>query len=62
MSEKVFRDLRDYFGTYTKMAALIGVSITAVQNWRRAGAIPAGSAIKIERLTGGQFKAVDLAE
>jgi len=51
-----------HFGTQVILAQRVGVSQTAVSHWVVQGYVPAGSAVKIERLTRGKFKAVNLVE
>ena len=52
--------LRDYFGSYTKMAAALGVTPQAINDWKVKRKIPPMSAIKIEQVSGGKFKAIEL--
>ena len=57
-AEKVVK----HFGTQVILAQRLGVTQTAVSHWVVRGFIPAGSAVKIEKLTRGKFKAIHLAE
>lgn len=52
--------LKQWFGSYTKLAYALDITPMAINYWRVSGKIPAGSAVKIERLTNGEIKAVDL--
>lgn len=52
--------LIDYFGTKAKMARALKVSRGVVTFWATRG-IPAHKAIMIEKVTGGVFKATDIA-
>jgi DNA-binding transcriptional regulator YdaS (Cro superfamily) len=61
MTEERFFDLVAYFGSQSKMAMELDVSRSAVSHWRERGVIPAAHAIKIEIITEGEFKAVELA-
>lgn len=49
-----------YFGTQSNMADALEVTQGAVSQWITAGGVPAGQAIKIERMTKGRFKALDI--
>ena len=55
-----FVALTKHFGTQAAMAKAVGVTPSAVSQWMQRGIIPAEHAIVIERLTDGEFKAVDL--
>jgi hypothetical protein len=44
------------------MAGVLDISSQNLQHWIRNGEPPAAMAIKIERLTYGKFKAVDLVK
>lgn len=61
MTEDQFFDLIAHFGSQSKLAQELDVSRSAVSHWRERGVIPAAHAIKIEIITDGEFKAVDLA-
>lgn len=49
----------EYFGGKAKLACALGVERAAVSWWLRNG-LPANRAVQIERLTNGEFKAVDI--
>jgi len=51
-----------HFGTQVKTAEALGITQCAVSQWVVQGFVPAGSAVKIEKLTRGKFKAVNLVE
>jgi len=44
------------------LARYLDVTPQAVKNWYDAESIPAGRALQIEKLTNGEFKAVDLCK
>ncbi len=52
----------EWFGSQKRMAEALGVDKAAVCQWVAAGKLPPARAIQIERLTGGEFKAVDIME
>lgn len=56
MLEEIF----EYFGGKSATARILGVAPPAVSQWVIDG-LPAGRAIDIERISGGHFKAVDIA-
>jgi hypothetical protein len=63
MSEQTMLDkLFEHFGGPNKMAGVLDISSQNLQHWIRNGEPPAAMAIKIERLTYGKFKAVDLVK
>jgi DNA-binding transcriptional regulator YdaS (Cro superfamily) len=55
----VYHKIISHFGTQAALARALGVSRVAVTLWKTEG-IPSHQAIKIERITGGKFKAVDI--
>jgi len=61
IDEKLNR-LKAYFGSYTKVAIALEITPQAINEWRVRGKIPALSAVKIERVTKGAIKAIELAE
>lgn len=61
IEDKLIR-LKAYFGSYTGLAVALGITPQAVNEWRVSGKIPALSAIKIEKLTEGKIKALELVE
>lgn len=56
----MFQKLIDQFGSASNMARALGVTRGAVTQWGIDG-LPSKQAIEIEKLTGGKFKAVDIA-
>ena len=56
---QVLDALIEHFGTQAELARRLGVDRAAVNQWAKTG-LPARRAVEIERLTGGEFKAVDL--
>lgn len=55
----MFEEILEHFGGVAKLARLLGVSQPAVSQWRHNG-ISKSCAIKIERLSDGKFKAVNI--
>lgn len=53
-------ELIEHFGNQNQMAKKLGVTRAYIWQWVKAGKVPARQAIKIEELTDGKFKAVDL--
>jgi DNA-binding transcriptional regulator YdaS (Cro superfamily) len=51
----------EWFGSKANMARALGVDRSAVTQWVKDGGLPAARAVEVERLSGGRFKAVDLA-
>lgn len=49
-----------HFGTQYKLAEALGVTESAVSQWISTGGLPARRAIKVEQLTKGEFKAIDI--
>ncbi|MBE0471206.1 MAG: helix-turn-helix domain-containing protein [Methyloprofundus sp.] len=48
-----------HFGSQAELARRLGVDRAAVNQWMQTG-LPARRAVEIEKLTNGQFRAVDL--
>ena len=46
----------DYFGSQSRMASGLNVSIQMVHNWKRRGQIPLGWQIYLESYSNGQLK------
>lgn len=55
-----FKELFEHFGSQNKLAGVLDVSTQAISAWKYEGYIPAYNAVKIERISEGKFKAVDL--
>ena len=60
MSEIHFKQITDWAGSQADLARLLGCSRAAVSLWRHTG-IPAYRAVQIERLSGGKWKAAQIA-
>ena len=58
MLDKIF----EHFGGKNKTAGVLDVTSQSLQHWINNGEPPAAVAIKIERLTYGKFKAVDMVK
>lgn len=57
----IYRQVMEHYGTQQKMADAIGCSQTLVWRWLNGKAtMPTHFALKVEKITGGKFKAVDL--
>lgn len=46
----------DYYGTAAELSRQVGVSKSAVSQWKKKGVVPSGVAYKIESMTGGALK------
>ena len=55
------REAVEFFGTQADMARALGVSAAAVNQWIKAGEIPAGRALQIEALSNGKIRGLELA-
>ena len=53
-------DVIEHFGNQAELAKALKVDPAAVSQWLSNGYIPPRRAIKIEMITDGKFKAVDL--
>ena len=62
MKEDVLSEAIAWAGGKSALARRVGVTRSAVSHWIKRGRVPAESALKIERLSCGLFKAVDLYE
>lgn len=62
MTEKnIYRQLVKHFGTQVKAAEAIGCDQSSLSNWCRGKVKPSAQvAFRIEKLTEGKFKAIDL--
>lgn len=56
------KEVSEYFGSQSELAEKLGLTRQAITLWKIKGVIPPVSAIEIERITNGKFKAVDLTE
>tara|TARA_R100000951_G_scaffold68295_1_gene57639 strand:+ start:899 stop:1078 length:180 start_codon:yes stop_codon:yes gene_type:complete len=54
--------LLEHFGSQYQIAKRLHVSRAYVCQWFAAGKVPPLMAVKIEKITDGKFKAVDLVE
>lgn len=54
--------LFDWFGGKKRTAEALGVDAAAVSQWIKWGYVPPANALKIERITHGEFKAIDLSK
>lgn len=65
MTEKTeegeLKRLIEHFGSKAHLAAELGVTTVAVDKWLLAGRLPPARAIQVQRITEGEFKALDLA-
>lgn len=50
----------EWAGGKSALARRVGVGRSAVSHWIRRGRIPAANALKVEELSEGRFKALDL--
>lgn len=57
----MLEDIIEHYGGKLALAKALGVSPPAVTLWCQLGRIPPRRAIEIEKMTGGKFKAVDIA-
>jgi DNA-binding transcriptional regulator YdaS (Cro superfamily) len=56
MIEKII----EHFGGQAKLARVLNIDRSAVNQWLKSGTMPPYRAIQIEILTNGQFKAKDI--
>ena len=49
-----------FFGSQVAIAEILGVTESAVSQWISTGGLPAKRAVKIEMLTKGEFKAINI--
>jgi hypothetical protein len=49
-----------HFGSKSRLARAVGTTRQAINGWRARGVVPPSKAIRIEMITGGKFKALDL--
>lgn len=57
--QHTLHEIFKHFGSRSILAELMGCSPQALTNWSRRG-VPPHAAIKIERLSEGHFKAVNM--
>ena len=57
----MINDIVVLFGGQSGLARRLGVTDAAVSQWVADGVFPYRRAVEIERMTGGQFKAVDIS-
>lgn len=62
MSEEMKLLLAKFNFNKSSLARFLDVSPQAVKNWYDAETIPAFRAVQIEKLTDGEFRAVDLCK
>ena len=62
MSERMKLLLAEFNFNKSDLARCLGVSPQAVKAWYDNGSIPAKQALRIETITEGKFKAVDLCK
>jgi DNA-binding transcriptional regulator YdaS (Cro superfamily) len=58
-NEKIIQKLIEHFGSKAEMARQLGIERQNVTYWLNEG-VPAIQAVKIEMITNGKFKAVEL--
>lgn len=58
-NETIISELVEHFGSKAEMARKLGIERQNITYWSNEG-VPAIQAVKIEMLTDGKFKAVDL--
>jgi DNA-binding transcriptional regulator YdaS (Cro superfamily) len=58
-NENTIKELVEHFGSKAEMARRLGIERQNITYWSNEG-VPAIQAVKIEMLTNGKFKAVDL--
>lgn len=56
----MIQEIIQRFGSQVELARQLGVTQAAVAQWVADGNVPPYRAIQIERITAGQFKAVDI--
>tara|TARA_S200002703_G_C3785706_1_gene242226 strand:+ start:1018 stop:1200 length:183 start_codon:yes stop_codon:yes gene_type:complete len=54
--------LFDWFGGKKRTADALGIDPAAISQWIKWGYVPPANALKIERITNGEFKAIDLSK
>ena len=56
----MLKEIIKWFGSQVELARQLGVTQAAVAQWVADEKVPPYRAIQIERITDGQFKAVDI--
>ena len=56
----MLKEIIKWFGSQVELARKLGVTQAAVAQWVADAKVPPYRAIQIERITDGQFKAVDI--
>ena len=56
----MLKEIIKWFGSQVELSRQLGVTQAAVAQWVAEDKIPPYRAIQIERITDGQFKAVDI--
>ena len=56
----MLKEIIKWFGSQIELARQLGVTQAAVAQWVADAKVPPYRAIQIERITDGQFKAVDI--
>ena len=56
----MLKEIIKWFGSQVELARQLGVTQAAVAQWVAEDKVPPYRAIQIERITDGQFKAVDI--
>lgn len=54
------QEVLNFFHSFLKVSKALNISPASVYSWVKNGKIPAKHAIKIEKLTKGKIKAVDI--
>lgn len=58
-NEKTIQKLVEHFGSKSELARQLGIERQNIAYWIKEG-VPAIQAVKIEMMTNGKFKAIDL--
>ena len=56
----MLKEIIKWFGSQVELARQLGVTQAAVAQWVADAKVPPYRAIQIERITDGQFKAIDI--
>lgn len=60
MRDQKISELVDYFGSQSTLAGVLGITKQSVSQWVSQGYMPVRQAMKVEKVTDGKFKAIDL--